>query len=164
MRDAVLDGVRDALMCGPLLSFPLARLRVEVTACEAHADSTPEAFRSCAAQAVAHALAAAEPVLLEPVMDLEVAVDPAFVGDVLSDLTSRRRAEVLGVEGAAADGAEGAAYRTSTVRAVVPLASLVGYATALRSRTKGKAALQMEFKEYRRVGKQVLAELLANPP
>jgi elongation factor G len=103
-------------------------------------------------------------VLLEPVMDLEVAVDPAFVGDVLSDLTSRRRAEVLGVEGAAADGAEGAAYRTSTVRAVVPLASLVGYATALRSRTKGKAALQMEFKEYRRVGKQVLAELLANPP
>ncbi len=130
-RAAVTDGLRDGLATGALGHFPMMDVRVTVTGASAHpAESTDVAFRSAAVLALREALAQAGPVLLEPIMALDVVTPEACLGDVLGDLNSRRGQ----VKNMKARGDE------QEIDADVPLAELFGYATRLRSLSKGRAA------------------------
>ncbi len=134
-RDAVEEGVRDALLTGVLGSYALVDVAVRVTGgVFREEDSTEVAFKTAAVMALREALGAAGPVLLEPVMAVEVVTPDAHMGDVLSDL-SARRGRVKEME--AQDGSQ-------VVRAEAPLVEMFGYATALRSLTKGRASYTME--------------------
>ena len=134
-RPEVRSGVEDVLTTGVLGNYPVVDVRVEVFAGKAHpADSSDVAFRNAAAMAVREALAAAGPVLLEPIMDLEIIVPDEFIGEVLSDIVGRR-GKVVSVDSKA---------DSKIVRAEVPLAEMFGYATSLRSLTRGRASYTME--------------------
>ncbi|MBU4460288.1 MAG: elongation factor G [Verrucomicrobia bacterium] len=134
-RAAVEEGVRDALLTGVLGSYALVDVLVRVTGgAFREEDSTEVAFKTAAVMALREALGAAGPVLLEPVMAVEVVTPDAHMGDVISDL-SARRGRVRDME--ARDGSQ-------IVRAEAPLVELFGYATALRSLTKGRASYTME--------------------
>ena len=101
-------------------------------------DSTEMAFGVSASMALRKAASEAEPVLLEPVMDLEVVTPEEYVGDAISDLNSKR-AKITGVE---------AENDIQIIRAHVPLAEMFGYSTSLRSATQGRAHFTMQFSEY----------------
>lgn len=138
--EAVDTGVRQSLDSGFLAGYPLVGLDVQLL--DAHADpveSTEMAFEAAAAQAFREAVEAAEPVLLEPVMDVEVVVPETFVGDVLGDLNAK---------GADICAMEHRAGKVQAVRAYVPLAEMFGYATDLRSATQGRGTFTMEFHHY----------------
>jgi elongation factor G len=122
----------------------------------------------------------AQPLLLEPVMSVEIALPDGCVGEVLNDLTSQRRGKIREVVSAAAFAAEaagssgsgsggggrkgsGAVSSKAVIRADVPLKSMVGYSTALRSRTAGEGAFSMEFARYAHVGTVVQRAILADP-
>ncbi|MGC9356898.1 MAG: elongation factor G [Anaerolineae bacterium] len=138
--EAVDTGVRQSLDSGFLAGYPLVGLDVQLM--DAHADpveSTEMAFEAAASQAFREAVEAAEPVLLEPVMDVEVVVPETFVGDVLGDLNAK---------GADICAMEHRAGKVQAVRAYVPLAEMFGYATDLRSATQGRGTFTMEFHHY----------------
>jgi elongation factor G len=105
-------------------------------------DSSPGAFRACAAHALVSAMKDANPRLLEPVMRVEVIAPDASVGQVLSDLTVARRAAVKDVD------ANVTSSSRHVIHADVPLSALLGYATALRSVTQGEGSFSMEFSHY----------------
>jgi elongation factor G len=141
-REAVEAGLRDGLSTGVLGNYPM--VDVGVTVCGGAfraADSTEVAFRTAAALALREALRAAHPALLEPVMSLEIVTPEAHMGDVLGDLNARRGQvrEMHAREG------------EQVVRAEAPLAELFGYATALRSLTRGRASYTMEPRSFERV-------------
>jgi elongation factor G len=140
--EAVAEGVQDALTRGPLLGYPVidvgARL-VDLSFDET--DSSDTSFRAAGAMAVAKALEEGSVRLLEPIMAVEVATPESQTGNVHSDL-STRRGRVLGM-----DPRPGAQLLT----AEVPLAEMVGYATALRSATQGRASYTMQFARYSEV-------------
>ncbi|HIE10769.1 MAG TPA: elongation factor G [Kiritimatiellae bacterium] len=134
-RAEVRAGVEDVLTTGVLGNYPVVDIRVDVFAGKAHpADSSDTAFRNAATMAVRDALAAADPLLLEPIMDLEIIAPDEFIGEVLSDIVGRR-GKVVSVESKA---------DSKIVRAEVPLAEMFGYATGLRSLTRGRASYTME--------------------
>ncbi|PIE55641.1 MAG: elongation factor G [Desulfobulbus propionicus] len=136
---AIEAGVRDSLDSGPLVGYPL--LDVEATLVDGSYDeehSTEMAFGVAATMACRKASAQAEPVLMEPVMELEVVTPEEYLGDVINDL-NRKRAQVTGVE------AEGG---RQVVRARTPLAEMFGYSTDLRSATQGRATFTMQFSEF----------------
>lgn len=136
---AVEAGVRDGLGRGPLAGYPVVDVQVTLLGGAFHpVDSSELAFRTVAAQAIREALAAARPLLLEPVMHLEVTVPDAGVGAVLGDLGGRR-GRVLGLESRA--GAQ-------LVRARAPLAELFGYTDLLRSLTQGRGSASIDRPEY----------------
>ena len=138
-RGAVEDGIRDALTTGVLGNFAMVDTAVRVVGAEfREGDSTEVAFRTAALMAVREAALRAQPVILEPVMALEVTTPDEHMGDVLGDLNARR-GRVRDVQGN--DG-------ETTVRAEAPLVELFGYTTALRSLTKGRAAFVMEPKSF----------------
>src|SRR5258708_30797883 len=101
--------------------------------------------------AVKDAVSKAKPVLLEPIMKVEVAMPEDFMGDVMGDLTARR-GHILGMEGKGT---------SQNVKAHVPLANMFGYATELRSMTQGRASYSMEFDHYQEVPKSVSEEIIA---
>lgn len=134
-RAEVRAGVEDVLTTGVLGNYPVVDIRVDVFAGKAHpADSSDTAFRNAATMAVRDALVAADPLLLEPIMDLEIIAPDEFIGEVLSDIVGRR-GKVVSVESKA---------DSKIVRAEVPLAEMFGYATGLRSLTRGRASYTME--------------------
>ena len=136
---AVERGVRDSLDAGPLVGYPLTDLQVRLTGGSYHEEeSTEMAFGISAGMAIRRSTAEASPVLLEPLMDLEVISPDAYLGDVMADLNSKR-AKVTGVE------AQG---ELQIVHAHVPLAEMFGYSTSLRSATQGRANFTMQFLEY----------------
>jgi elongation factor G len=138
-RESVEEGVRDALLTGVLGSYALVDVAVRVTGGGfREEDSTEVAFKTAAVMALREALGAAGPVLLEPVMAVEVVTPDAHMGDVLSDLNARR-GRVREME--AQDGSQ-------IVRAEAPLVEMFGYATALRSLTKGRASYTMEPRRF----------------
>ena len=138
-RPAVEAGLRDGLSTGVLGSYALADVRVAVRGGEYRDDESTEiAFRSSAVMAMRAAIHDADPVLLEPVMELEIITPEEHMGEVLGDVNSRR-GRVLDMK--AEDGSQ-------VLRAEVPLAELFGYATALRSLTKGRAVYSMEPKLF----------------
>ena len=134
-RPAVESGIQDALITGVLGSYALADVRVTISGGGAHADdSTDMAFRSAAAMAVREALQDAGPVLLEPIMRLEIDTPEEYMGDILGDVNARR-GRILDMQ---------AHDASQVLRADVPLAELFGYSTGLRSLSKGRAVYSME--------------------
>ncbi len=150
-RDAVEQGVRDGLCTGVLGHYALVDVGVRVTGGESRTvESTDVAFRTATVLALREALQAGKPVLLEPVMALEVETPEAHMGDVLGDLNARR-GRVRNME--IRDGRH-------VISAEVPLAELFGYATTLRSLSKGRASHTMEPKSFEKVPEQLQAAIL----
>ncbi|MDJ0621708.1 MAG: elongation factor G [Desulfocapsaceae bacterium] len=136
---AIERGVRDSLDAGPLVGYPLTDLKVRLTGGSYHdEESTEMAFGVSAGMAIRRTTAEAKPMLLEPLMDLEVTTPDDYLGDVMSDLNGKR-AKVTGVD------AQG---ELQIVHAHVPLSEMFGYSTSLRSATQGRANFTMQFLEY----------------
>jgi elongation factor G len=149
-RVAVKDALHDALTTGILKHYPMNDVQVKVTRAEVHpTDSTELAFRSAAHMAVREALHAAGPILLEPIMNLEVLSPEEHMGDVMADLNSRR-GKIRDM--ASTDDGQ-------VITADVPLAELFGYATAIRSLSKGRATQSMEPAHYAPVPEAVTAAM-----
>jgi elongation factor G len=149
---SVEDGVKEAMENGMLAGYPMVDIRATVTDGKYHeVDSSEIAFRIAGAMAFKEASEKASPVLLEPVMDVEVVTPQEFMGDVIGDLNSRR-GKILDMEGRA--GAQ-------VIEARVPLANMFGYATRLRSMTQGRANYTMQFGVYEPVPQNIFEELTA---
>lgn len=140
---AVEKGVQEALHEGLLAGFPVVNVRVTLTDGSYHnVDSSEMAFKLAASQAFKKGASEARPVLLEPVMEVQISVPEHIVGDVMSDLNSKR-ARVEGME-PAEDG-------NTVVRAQVPLAEMQKYSNDLRAITQGRGSFSMEFSHYEEV-------------
>ena len=132
-------GIREQLKSGPLAGYPVMDLGVRLHFGSYHdVDSSELAFKIAASMAFKAGFMKANPVLLEPIMKVEVETPEDYMGDVIGDL-NRRRGLIEGME----DGPSG-----KIVRALVPLAEMFGYATSLRSATQGRASYAMEFAKY----------------
>ncbi len=143
---AVDKGIQEQLKSGPLAGYPVVDLGVRLHFGSYHdVDSSELAFKLAASIAFKAAFAKANPVLLEPIMKVEVETPPEYVGDVIGDL-SRRRAMVNGQE---------ASEFAVKINAEVPLAEMFGYATDLRSQTQGRASYSMEPLKYAEAPKNV---------
>ena len=136
---AVEKGVQDAVAVGPISGFPVVDMRVTAVDGSYHeVDSSEMAFRIAASMATKEAMRKANPMLLEPLMVLEVVSPGEFLGEILSELGGRR-AVIRGIEGSG---------DIQVVRARIPLSESFGYATALRSITQGRASYTLEFECY----------------
>ena len=148
---AVENGVVQATTNGGLVGYPVVDVKVTLLDGSYHeVDSSEMAFTIAASMAFKEALRKASPVLLEPVMDVEVVVPKEFMGDVIGDISSRR-GKVLGMTSKA--GAQ-------VVESRVPLSQMFGYATDLRSRTQGRATYTMQFSRYEEVPETVKEDML----
>jgi elongation factor G len=146
----VEDGIRQALASGPVNGCPMVDVKVILIDGSAHeVDSSELAFRVAGSMAFNDGVRKAGPVLLEPVMDVEVVLPTEYVGDVMSDLNMRR------------GKVEGMSQRADTqvISARAPLSDMFGYATALRSLTQGRAIYSMQFSHYDQVPGSMVAEL-----
>ncbi len=144
---AVDRGIQDTLPNGVLAGFPVVDVKVTLFDGSYHdVDSNENAFKMAGSMAFKDAMRKANPVLLEPMMAVEVETPEEFMGNVMGDL-SGRRGIVQGMEDIAAD--------MKGIRAEVPLAEMFGYATSLRSLTQGRATYSMEFKHYSEAPKSV---------
>ena len=149
-RSVVEEGIRDGLSTGVLGNFPTVDVRVTVVNGQWHpVDSSEIAFRSAASMALREAAQTARPALLEPIMALEIVAPEEHLGDVLGDLNVRR--------GQVKDVAQRDGVRV--VEATVPLAELFGYATTLRSLTRGRAGYTMEPTRFDVVPESLCREL-----
>ncbi|MBY4896911.1 elongation factor G [Cupriavidus sp. AU9028] len=138
---AVDKGIQDTLNAGILAGFPVVDVKVTLVFGSYHdVDSNENAFRMAGSMAFKDAMRRARPVLLEPMMSVEVETPEEFTGNVMGDLSSRRGI-VHGMDEIAGGGGK-------IVRAEVPLAEMFGYSTSLRSLTQGRATFTMEFKHY----------------
>jgi len=138
---AVDKGIQETLKAGVLAGYPVVDVKVTLTFGSYHdVDSNENAFRMAGSMAFKDAMRKAKPVLLEPMMAVEVETPEDFMGNVMGDLSSRRGI-VQGMEDIAGGGGK-------LVRAEVPLAEMFGYSTSLRSLTQGRATYTMEFKHY----------------
>ena len=136
---AIERGIRDSLDSGPLIGYPLTDLKVSLVGGSCHDDeSTDMAFGVAAAMSIRRAGTEASPLLLEPIMDLEVVSPEEYLGEVMNDLNSKR-GKVVGVEPRG---------DLQVVRAEAPLAEMFGYSTSLRSATQGRANFSMHFMKY----------------
>jgi elongation factor G len=143
---AVERGVREAMDSGPVAGYPLVDLDVTLVGGSYHeVDSSTVAFQVAGSMALREGVQKGSPVLLEPVMTVEVVTPEAHVGEVLSDFGARS-AQVLGME---------SIIGGQTVDAIVPMAEMFGYATVLRSITQGRGTFTMEFDHYEPVSKEV---------
>ncbi|MCR4667405.1 MAG: elongation factor G [Desulfovibrio sp.] len=144
-------GIQDAMKSGVLAGFPCVDLKVNLVFGSYHeVDSSEQAFYVAGSMAIKDAMQKAGPALLEPIMDVEVVTPEEYLGDVMGDLNGRR-GRVQSME-ARAGGAQ-------SIRAQVPLASMFGYATDLRSRTQGRATFTMQFHHYERVPQAIADEI-----
>ncbi|MHB8245222.1 MAG: elongation factor G [Acidimicrobiales bacterium] len=149
---AVDAGIQEAMNSGVLAGFPVVDLRVILTYGSYHdVDSSEMAFKIAGSMGFKRACRAARPVLLEPIMAVEVVMPDDYLGDVIGDLSSRRGR----VEGMEQRGS------SHVVRAQVPLSDMFGYATDLRSRTQGRATYTMQFDSYQEVPESVSREIIA---
>ena len=148
---AIEKGVKEAMESGILAGYPVVDVKAAVTFGSYHeVDSSEIAFKIAGSMAFKEAMAKASPVILEPIMSLEVVTPEDFMGDVISDI-NRRRGRISGQEPRG---------NTQVISGVVPLAEMFGYATDLRSRTQGRATFTMQFSHYEPVPKGVGPEAL----
>src|SRR3989454_1093962 len=149
---AVQKGVEEGMTMGPLAGFPLLDVEVHVIDGSYHeVDSSEMAFKIASNMAFKSAVLKAKPVLLEPIMRVEVVTPNEYTGDVIGDLNSRR-GHIVGMNTRAT---------ASVVEALVPLATMFGYATVVRSKTQGRATFTMDFKEYQPCPKAVQDAIIA---
>ena len=149
---AVEHGIRETLETGVYAGYPMVDVKATVHDGSYHeVDSSEMAFKIAASMAVKDAVPRARPVVLEPMMRVEVTMPEEFMGDVIGDLNSRRGQ----IEGMDPRGT------TQIVRASVPLSEMFGYATDLRSMTQGRASNSMELSHYSEVPANLAAELVA---
>lgn len=143
---AVEKGVREAMAEGVLAGYPVTDVRVILFDGKYHSvDSSEMAFKIASSQAFKKGFLEANPVLLEPIVKVEVYVPEEFMGDVMGDL-NKRRGRILGME------AQGA---TQVIRALVPMAEMMKYAIDLRSMTQGRGTYTMDFSHYEEVPPQI---------
>ncbi|MFP6558218.1 elongation factor G [Paraburkholderia sp. B3] len=151
---AVEKGIAETLKAGVLAGYPVVDTKVTLTFGSYHdVDSNENAFRMAGSMAFKEAMRKAKPILLEPMMAVEVETPEDFMGNVMGDLSSRRGI-VQGMEDIAGGGGK-------IVRAEVPLSEMFGYSTSLRSLTQGRATYTMEFKHYAETPQNV-AEAVIN--
>ncbi|MBC9905633.1 MULTISPECIES: elongation factor G [Achromobacter] len=151
---AVDKGIREALNAGVLAGYPVVDVKATLFFGSYHdVDSNENAFKMAGSMAFKEGMRRADPVLLEPMMQVEVETPEDFTGNVMGDLSSRR-GMVQGMEDIAGGGGK-------LVRAEVPLAEMFGYSTSLRSLTQGRATYSMEFKHYAEAPRQVAQEVMA---
>ena len=148
---SVSEGVQDAIKNGVLAGYPIEDVRVELIYGSYHdVDSSEMAFKIAGSMAIQEACKKAGPVLMEPVMKVEVVVAEEYLGDVIGDINSRRGSiESMGQRKDA-----------HVLNAVVPLARMFGYATDLRSITQGRAVFHMEFSNFKEVPNSVKEEII----
>jgi elongation factor G len=145
-------GAQDAMQYGVLAGYPLVNLKVTLEDGAYHeVDSSEMAFKIAGAQALKKAATAAQPVILEPIMAVEVLTPEDYMGDVIGDLNSRR-GQIQAMEERAG---------TRVVKAHVPLSEMFGYVGDLRSKTQGRANYSMVFDSYAEVPAQVSKEIIA---
>ena len=147
----VSDGIQDALKNGVLAGYPIEDVRVELVFGSHHeVDSSEMAFKIAGSMAIQEACKKAGPVLMEPMMSVEVVVPEEYLGDVMGDINSRRGN--IGNMGQRKDA--------HTLDAIVPLSKMFGYATDLRSITQGRAVFHMEFSNFKEVPVSVKDEII----
>jgi elongation factor G len=141
------DGIQEAMESGVLAGYPMVDIKVQIYDGSYHeVDSSEMAFKVAGSMAFRDGAQKGDPVLLEPIMEVEVVVPEEYTGDVIGNL-SARRAEIEGME-LRTDGIQ-------SIRARVPLAEMFGYATALRSMSQGRGTFTMEFNHYAPVTKEI---------
>jgi elongation factor G len=148
---AVDLGIQEAMESGIIAGYPVVDVRVELVEGSYHdVDSSEMAFKVAGSMAFKEAMKRAKPKLLEPMMAVEVVTPDDYLGDVMGNLNSRRgRVESLEPSGNA-----------QSIKAMVPLAEMFGYATDLRSMTQGRATFTMQFDHYEEVPQSIAAELV----
>lgn len=150
---AVQKGVEEALTSGVLAGYPVVDVRVRLTFGSYHdVDSSEQAFKMAAIFGFKEAAKKANPVILEPMMAVEVETPEDYAGTVMGDLSSRR-GMVQGMDDMVGGG--------KTIKAEVPLSEMFGYATQLRSMTQGRATYTMEFKHYSEAPRNVAEAIVA---
>ncbi|MFB6355232.1 MAG: elongation factor G [bacterium] len=148
---AVDDGIQEAMESGPLAGYPVVDIQTILYDGSHHeVDSSETAFKIAGSKAFKKGFMQAEPVLLEPIMSVEVIVPEEYSGDVIGDLNSRR-GEVRGMDKRAGD---------QVIRSFVPLAEMFGYSTDLRSLTQGRGDYTMEFEEYDIVPENIAQDII----
>jgi elongation factor G len=151
---AVEKGARDALAAGSLAGYPVVGVKITLTDGSHHpVDSSELAFEQAAALAISDAVSRAEPVLLEPIMRLEVAVPEAYYGLVQGNLLAKRAV----ITGSRVHG------NMRVIDAKVPLAEMFGYSSELRSATAGRGTFMMEPLNYEQVPEQISEKILSTP-
>ncbi len=145
-------GIQDAMQYGVLAGYPLVGIKATLVDGAYHdVDSSEMAFKIAGSMALKEAVRKADPVLLEPMMAVEVRTPEDYMGDVIGDINSRR-GQIQGMEDIT--GAK-------VVRGLVPLSEMFGYVGDLRSKTQGRASFSMEFDSYAEVPKSVAEEIIA---
>jgi elongation factor G len=149
---AVDQGIQEAMETGVLAGYPLVDVRATLVDGSSHeVDSSEIAFKVAGQMVLREAARRADPVLLEPVMQIEVVTPEDYMGDVIADLTARRgKVERMEQRGS-----------SQAIRAHVPLAEMFGYATDLRSKTQGRATYTMQFHSYQEVPANIAREIVA---
>ncbi|AOH52861.1 translation elongation factor G [Peribacillus muralis] len=148
---AVQAGLVDSLDRGVLAGYPLVDIKAKLFDGSYHdVDSNEMAFKIAASMALKNAASKCKPVILEPIMKVEVVIPEDYLGDIMGDITSRRGR----VEGMEARG------NTQMVKAMVPLSEMFGYATSLRSNTQGRGTFSMHFDHYEEVPKSISEEII----
>jgi elongation factor G len=149
---AVDQGIQEAMTTGILAGYPMVDVKIELTDGTYHdVDSSELAFKIAGSLALKEGARRAQPVLLEPMSAVEVVTPAEFMGDVMGDLSSRR-GHVHGME------QRGNAH---VITATVPLSTMFGYATDLRSMSQGRATYTMQFEHYAEVPASIAAEIVA---
>jgi elongation factor G len=149
---AIEKGIKERMETGVLAGYPVRDVRVTLTDGSYHdVDSNEMAFKIAGSMAFQDACKRADPVLLEPIMKVEVLVPQEFMGDVIGNLNGRR-GKIHGMKVRAGSQA---------IDAAVPLSTMFGYSTDLRSRTQGRATYSMEFDRYEQVPRQIAEEIIA---
>jgi elongation factor G len=148
---AVQAGLEDSLDRGVLAGFPLVDIKARLFDGSYHdVDSSEMAFKIAASMALKNAASKCSPVILEPIMRVEVIIPEEYLGDIMGQITARRGR----VEGMDARG------NAQVVRAMVPLSEMFGYATSLRSSTQGRGVFSMHFDHYEEVPKSISEEII----
>ena len=148
---AVEKGVREAAETGVLAGYPMVDLKVTLYDGSYHeVDSSEMAFKIAASMAFKDAVQKAQPVLLEPIMKVEVVVPEEYMGEVIGDLNARR-GRIQGID---------ERKNAKVITALVPLAEMFGYATTLRSLTQGRGTYTMQFSHYEEVPSNVVQEVI----
>lgn len=149
---AVEKGIKDAMLSGVLAGFPVVDIKTNLVFGSFHeVDSSEQAFFICGSMCFKEACHKAKPVLLEPVMAVEVLTPEDYLGDVMGDINGRR-GKIQNLE---------SRHGTQIVKAHVPLSSMFGYATQLRSMSQGRANYSMQFDHYERVPAQLAEEIIS---